>query len=127
MDQNKSKLDNQTSISDLKEEVIKFCELRDWEQFHNPKDLAVAIITEASELLELFRFRSELECEELMKDEGKRKVIADELSDTLYFILRFAQKYDIDLTSEFYRKMKSNEAKYPVEKFRGTNKKYSEV
>ncbi len=127
MDINKSNLDNQTNISDLKEEVEKFCKLRDWDQFHDPKELAVAIITEASELLELFRFKSKSECEELMKDESKRAVVADEISDTLYFILRFAQKYDIDLTSEFLRKMKSNEAKYPVQKFRGSNKKYSEV
>ncbi len=127
MNTNRAKLDSQINISVLKEEVKKFCELRDWDQFHNPKDLAVAIITESSELLELFRFKTNSECEEMLRDEKKRQNIADELSDTLYFLLRFAQKYDIDLTSEFLRKMDSNEVKYPVEKFRGSNKKYSEV
>lgn len=127
MNLNIDKSDNQAHIKDLKEEVKKFCEMRDWDQFHNPKDLAVAVITEASELMEIFRFKSDAECEEMLRDELKRQKIADELSDVLYFILRFAQKYDFDLTSEFYRKMQSNEEKYPSEKFRGSNKKYSEV
>lgn len=127
MKSDRDRSDNQTNISDLKEAVKKFCEMRDWDQFHNPKDLAVAVITEASELMEIFRFKSEAECEDMLKDEQKRQKIADELSDVLYFILRFAQKYDFDLTGEFYRKMKSNEEKYPAEKFRGSNKKYSEV
>lgn len=127
MDINIEKNDNQTKMTELKEEVKKFCEIRDWDQFHNPKDLAVAVITEASELMEIFRFKSDAECEEMLRDGLKRQKIADELSDVLYFILRFAQKYDFDLTSEFFRKMKSNEEKYPSEKFRGSNKKYSEV
>ncbi len=127
MDINIEKNDDQTKMAELKEEVKKFCEIRDWDQFHNPKDLAVAVITEASELMEIFRFKSDEECEEMLRDGLKREKIADELSDVLYFILRFAQKYDFDMTSEFFRKMKSNEEKYPSEKFRGSNKKYSEV
>lgn len=127
MSSNTNDLDKKTNISELKEEVKKFCNKRDWDQFHSPKDLAIAVITESSELLENFRFKSDSECEEMLRDDLKRQNIADELSDVLYFLLRFAQRYDFDLTTEFLRKMKSNEEKYPVEKFWGSNKKYTEV
>ncbi len=127
MSSNTNDLDKKTYISELKEETKKFCENRDWDQYHSPKDLAVAVITESSELLEIFRFKSDSECEEMLRDDFKRQNIADELSDVLYFLLRFAQRYNFDLTSEFLRKMRSNEEKYPVNKFKGSNKKYSEV
>lgn len=107
--------------------VKKFCEERDWDQYHNPKELSIGIVTEASELLDHFRFKSDEEMEHMLDDEKKREEIADELADILYFVLRFAQKYNFDLTEEFMRKMSINEMKYPVDKFRGSNKKYTEV
>lgn len=119
--------DNKTQISKLKDIVKEFCEQRDWDQYHDPKDLAIAIITEASELLELFRFKTKDDMERMLADPKKRNEIADELADVFYFILRFSQKYGFDLTSEFMRKMGENDKKYPVEKFTGSNKKYSEV
>lgn len=118
--------DNDTQISILKNIVKEFCEQRDWDQYHDPKDLAIAIITEASELLEIFRFKTHDDMEQMLCDPGKRKEIADELADVFYFILRFSQKYGFDLSSEFIRKMSENGKKYPVEKFLGSNKKYSE-
>ncbi len=121
------KYDQNVSISVLKNTVKVFCEDRDWDQYHNPKDLAVAIITEASELLELFRFKTQDDMVAMMDNPDKRIKIADELSDIFYFILRFSEKYDYDLTREFFRKMTENEKKYPVDKFKGSNKKYSEA
>lgn len=126
IERNKKYTDNTTDINNLKNIVKEFCEERDWDQFHCPKDLAIAIITEASELLEIFRFKTPDDIDKMLNDPAKRQDIANELSDVFYFILRFSQKYNFDLSSEFIRKMAENERKYPTEKFKGSNKKYSE-
>ena len=119
-------MDSETKIQDIKDCVKKYCEDRDWNQFHNPKELAIGVITEASELLEHFRFKSEKEIEEFFKDSKKRGEIEDEMADVLYFLFRLAQKYDVDLSESFKRKMGKNEIKYPIEKAKGSNKKYTE-
>jgi len=120
-------MDTQTNIHELKEKVRKFCEDRDWDQFHNAKDLAIGISTESAELLEHFRWKSEKEVEEMFNSEKKRTEISEEMADTFYFLLRLAQKYDIDLTTALADKMEKNDKKYPVEKAKGSNKKYSEL
>lgn len=120
-------MDSETTIKDLKDKVQKFCEDRDWDQYHNAKDLAIGISTEASELLDIFRFKSEKQIEEMFNDTKKREKISDEMADTLYFIIRFAQKYNVDLSSSLKTKLEKNDKKYPVEKARGSNKKYDEL
>lgn len=120
-------MDDQTKIHELKERIKQFCEARDWDQFHNPKDLAIGVMTEASELLEHFRFKSEQEMDEMFKNSEKKTHISEEMADVFYFLLRLAQKYDIDLTSALDKKMQQNEMKYPVEKAKGSNKKYNEL
>jgi NTP pyrophosphatase (non-canonical NTP hydrolase) len=115
------------SIRELKEKVREFCEARDWDQFHGPKDLAIGVITEASELLEHFRFLSEEESMELLKNPQQREEIEDELADVLFFLLRFCQRFDVDLDRALIRKMEKGEKKYPVEKARGSNRKYTEL
>jgi len=119
--------DSVTTVSELKDLVRKFCEDRDWDQYHNAKDLAIGVITESSELLEHFRFKSNLEIEQMLKHPKKREEIGDEMADILYFLLRLAQRYDIDLASELKKKIDKNEMKYPVEKAKGSNKKYTEL
>ena len=119
-------MDNQTTIQELKNKIKKFCEDRDWDKYHNPKDLAIGIITESSELLEKFRFKSEKEIESMLKS-SKKEEISEELSDVLYFVLRLAQKYEIDISSVLDKKMKKNENKYPIEMSKGSNKKYTEL
>ncbi len=119
-------MDNKVMISELKEQVKAFCSEREWDQFHGLKDLSIGMATEAAELLEVFRFKNDEECEAIMTGEDRQKV-DDELADVLFFVVRFAQKYDIDLATAFTRKMEKNRAKYPVEKSRGSNKKYSEL
>ncbi len=121
------KTDHDTQLNEAKEIIREFCEARDWDQFHSPKDLSIGLITEAAELLELFRFKAPEEIQALFEDPVTREKIADELSDSFYFILRFAQKYNFDLITELNKKMAKNSAKYPVEKSRGTNKKYNEL
>lgn len=120
-------MDDKMRISDLKTIVKNFCESRDWDQYHNPKDLSIGIVTEAAELIEHFRFKSQNEMIDIMEDADKRASICEELSDILFFILRFAQMYDIDLAQEFIRKISLNEQKYPIEKFKGSNRKYTEA
>lgn len=120
-------MDQQTNIHELKEKIKKFCEDRDWDQYHNAKDLAIGIITESSELLEHFRFKSEKQVDEMFQNEKKRQEISEEIADVLYFLVRLAQKYDIDLSNELNKKMIKNEQKYPIEKAKGSNKKYTEL
>ena len=120
-------MDKKTTIEELKEHVRMFCEERDWDQYHGAKDLSIGIITESSELLEHFRFKSELEIDDMFKLNDKKEKISEELADVLYFILRFAEKYDIDLSSVFEKKLKKNNEKYPIEKSKGLNKKYTEL
>lgn len=111
----------------LQEKIKEFCEMRDWDQFHNPKDLSIGIVTEASELLDIFRFKSASDISEMLNNKHKRDQIGQELADIIFFILRFAQLYDFDLDSEVLKKLKINEDKYPVEKSKGSNLKYTEV
>ncbi|MDO8510620.1 MAG: nucleotide pyrophosphohydrolase [Nanoarchaeota archaeon] len=120
-------MDHQTNINELKEKVKTFCEERDWDQFHNAKELAIGIATEASELLQYFRFKSEQQVDEMFNKEFKKQQISEEMADVFYFLLRLAQRYNIDLTTELDNKMKKNELKYPIEKAKGSNKKYDEV
>jgi NTP pyrophosphatase (non-canonical NTP hydrolase) len=120
-------MDYETTINELKEKIKKFCEDRDWDRYHDAKNLAIGIVTEASELLEHFRFKSEKEIEEMFDSTEKKEKISEEIADVLYFLLRLAQKYNIDLTAELNKKMEQNEKMYPVEKVRGLNKKYTEL
>lgn len=111
----------------LQRTVQAFCEARDWDRFHTPKDLAIGIATEAAELLELFRFLDELESLALLDDPAKRRSIEDELADVLFFVLRFAQRFDVDLPAALESKLARNAERYPVEKARGSNKKATEL
>ncbi|CAJ37982.1 nucleotide pyrophosphohydrolase [Methanocella arvoryzae] len=118
--------DRDTTIDVLKERTKSFCEARDWDQYHDAKELAISITVEAAELLELFRFKSREEMERLFSARETREEICDEVADVLFALLRFSQLYDIDVVTEFNRKMAKNEVKYPVELARGSNKKYDE-
>jgi NTP pyrophosphatase (non-canonical NTP hydrolase) len=115
--------DKDLGIHTLKEWVQTFCEQRDWDQFHGAKDLAIGLVTEASELLEIFRFQSEEQISALLNSAQDREAMADELADSLFFILRFAARFDFDLTTSLRNKIAKNERKYPIEKAFGNNKK----
>lgn len=120
-------MDNETSIQELKERVRDFCEKRDWDQFHNAKELAIGIITEASELLEHFRFKSEQQIAMMFNDQKKKQDISEEIADVFIMLLRLVQRYDIDLSEEFTKKIRKNDQRYPIKKSRGSNKKYTEL
>jgi NTP pyrophosphatase (non-canonical NTP hydrolase) len=108
-----------SDIKDIIQEVVKFRNERDWEQFHNPKDLALAINVEASELLELFLWKN-------AADANQEKV-KEELADVFAFAFLLADKYGFDVKEIILEKIKLNGEKYPVEKAKGTAKKYDEL
>lgn len=117
--------DNRTTVDSLKQEAARFCDERDWSRFHNPKDLAIGIASEAGELLEIFRFKSEEEAAALMSG-SRGEDVRDELADVVYFVLRFADVTGIDISEALVRKLEKNAVRYPAEKVRGDNRKYEE-
>ena len=108
-----------SEINEIIEALIKFRNERDWEQFHNPKDLALAINVEAGELLELFLWKQ--------PEEVNKEKIKEELADIFAFAFLLANKYDFEIKQIVIDKIKQNGEKYPVEKAKGTAKKYNEL
>ena len=120
-------MDNKTTIYDLEQKIKLFCEERDWDQFHNPKDLAIGISTEANELLDIFRFKTNEQMVKMFQDSVIKVNIEDEIADVLFFILRFAQMNHLDLEQCLNDKLIKNAKKYPVDKIKGKNLKYTEI
>lgn len=110
-----------TSIDKLKSQLREFARERDWEQFHSPKNLAMAMIVEAGELVEHFQWLSESQSQTL--DPDKREQVAQELADVLLYLIRLADCLDIDLMDAAQRKLAINAQKYPADKVRGSAKK----
>ena len=106
-------------IKEITNSLVQFRNERDWEQFHNPKDLALALNIEASELLELFLWKS---AEEANKDK-----IKEELADVFAYAFLIAEKYELDVKQIVLDKIKINALKYPIDKSKGTAKKYNEL
>ena len=112
------------SLNDLRACVNTFVAERDWAQFHTPKNLAMAMIVEAAELVEQFQWDTPLESEQLSPE--KREAVAHELADTFVYLLRLAEVLKIDLIDATNKKIELNVLKYPVDKARGSNAKYTE-
>ena len=106
---------------------MEFCAARDWNQFHSADQLAVGLATESAELLALFRFKSPDQVKILMASESGRSKVSDELADVYFFLLRFAQMNQFDLSEALAVKLVKNEAKYPVARSKGKNLKYDEL
>lgn len=119
-------MDQLTTIDVLKKKTTQFSNARDWDQFHNAKELATAISIESAELLDHFRFKSSAEVDELFKDPKRSEAITEEMADILFFLLRLADRYAIDITSVFDKKLVKNAHKYPVDRVKGDNRKYTE-
>ena len=102
--------------------IKQFSDDRDWSQFHDPKNLAISLQLEASEVLELFQWTKDNQMKE-----GKAENMADELADVFYWLIMMANHYKIDLVGALDKKMDKNEEKYPVEKAKGKADKYTEL
>ncbi len=111
-------------IDQLQQRLKQFAVDRDWEQFHAPKNLAMALIVEAAELVEHFQWLTEQQSKQLEAD--KLQQVAFELADIFIYSLRLAERLDIDLLDAVEKKIAINEQKYPVEKVKGSSKKYTE-
>jgi NTP pyrophosphatase (non-canonical NTP hydrolase) len=111
--------DNSTTIDYLKKLVVKFRDDRDWKKYHNPKDLAISISIESNELLELFQWKTLEEIQKLLENPDYIKKIKNELADVIIYSLSLADILGIDVSQAVIEKIKLNEEKYPVEKFKG--------
>ena len=119
--------DEATPVGELKRLVRRFVEERDWDQFHTPKDLAIGLSVEAAELLEHFRFRSDEEMENRLRDEDRRTDIGHELADVLYFVLLMSVNLGYDVSTILRDKLELSARRYPVDRARGVNLKYTEL
>jgi len=119
--------DDTTTLGTLKGEVLAFARAREWEQFHSPKNLSMAIAAEAAELMEPLLWVTPEESRAVMAQPDKRAALADELADIVIYCLEFANQTNLDLSSAIAAKMARNAEKYPVEKARGRAVKYTEL
>ena len=113
------------SIAELTTHINAFRDARDWKQFHNPKDMALSISIEAAELMEQFQWKNVAECEDHLR--ANREAVADEMADVAIYLFELADLLEMDLGREMLRKLEKNSAKYPIEKAKGSNRKYDEL
>ncbi len=114
-----------TNFNDIKQKIISFRNERDWAQFHDPKNLAEALSIEAGELLENFLWKTTDQSRNLSPEELKN--VKEEVADIFIFLTYLSEEYKIDLLTEVEKKIALNAAKYPVEKAKGSAKKYSHL
>ncbi len=112
------------SLTELRDRLRKFAADRDWNQFHSPKNIAMALSVEVAELLEHFQWLTEEESKHL--DAETKAKVADEIADVQNYLVRLADKLDIDILAAAEVKFAKNEEKYPAELVKGSSKKYSE-
>lgn len=113
-----------SDLTEIRDKLRKFVAERDWDQFHSPKNLAMALSVEAAELLEHFQWLTQAQSSDLPAE--KRKQVAQEMSDVLVYLVRLADKLNIDLVKEANEKLILNAEKYPADLVRGSAKKYTE-
>ena len=114
-----------TELDSLRDQLRAFAAARDWDPFHSPKNLAMALSAEAAELLEIFQWLTEEQSRSLAPE--ARAAASDEVADVLLYLVRLADKLGVDPIAAANRKLLANAAKYPVDKARGTSKKYTEL
>lgn len=113
------------NISDLTKRIIAFRDARDWKQFHNPKDLSLSLVLEATEVMEHFQWKNKEEIEKYVIE--SKIEIGEELADVLYWVLLMSHDLKIDVLDALDKKMRKNEEKYPVEKAKGKHTKYTRL
>ncbi|MEY2664234.1 MAG: hypothetical protein RIT04_42 [Candidatus Parcubacteria bacterium] len=116
---------NMSNIEDLTKRIIAFRDARNWKQFHNPKDTALSLVLEATEVMEHFQWKNADEMDQYLKT--NKSDIADELADVLYWVLLMSNDMSIDILKALDEKISKNESKYPVEKAKGKHTKYNKL
>ncbi|MGA7750854.1 MAG: nucleotide pyrophosphohydrolase [Gallionella sp.] len=117
-------MSSQSDLMMLRDKLRDFAKARDWDQFHSPKNLSMALMVEAAELMEHFQWLTEKESGNL--DAEKKAVVAEELADILLYLVRLTDKLGVDLLEAALHKLEKNAVKYPAEQVRGSAKKYSD-
>jgi dCTP diphosphatase len=117
--------DGSDALFSLREELRRFASERDWDQYHSPKNLAAALCVEAAELLEHFQWRTDDESKSLPADQLAK--VREEMADVLLYLVRLADKLNVDLLKAASNKIVLNAHKYPVDKARGNNRKYTDL
>jgi len=113
------------NIKDLIKRILSFRDARDWKQFHNPKDVALSLVLEATEVMEHFQWKNKEEIEKYIKT--NKTEIGEELADVLYWVLLMSHDLKIDILGALENKILKNEKKYPVEKAKGKHTKYNKL
>lgn len=120
-------MDDTATLQQLKNLVITFRDERNWEQFHDPKNLAMGLSIEAAELQELFLWKTREQSESMLHDTAARSSISHELADVFIYVLYLAHGCGIDLADAVTEKLRLNAEKYPVDKSYGSSRKYTEL
>ena len=114
-----------TELETLRDDLRKFSAARDWEQFHSPKNLAMALSAEAGELLEVFQWLTEEQSRNL--EPKAMAAVSEEIADVLLYLVRLGDQLGVDPVAAARRKLAENERKYPADKARGNARKYTEL
>jgi len=113
-------------LKKINQKIKSFVKARDWEQFHSPKNLSMALSVEASELVEIFQWSNSGGLDEV-KDSKKREKIKEEIADIFIYLIKISSKLDLDVNKIINEKIDRNEKKYPIEKSKGKSLKYTEL
>jgi len=113
-------------LEELTKRIKEFNKERDWDQYHNPKDILVALVSEVGELADCYRWLSAEEMKEIHSDAEKKKKVEEEIADIMMYLIMLAYKTDIDILSAVEKKLEKNIRKYPVEKAKGVHSNHSE-
>ena len=108
-------------LNKIKEKVRQFNKERDWDQFHNPKDILVALVSEVGELAECYRWLNQEEIARIHTDPGKKKKVEEEIADIMLYLITLAYKTNIDIVKAVEEKLEKNKKKYPVNKSKGVH------
>ena len=115
---------NRSDLLMLRDKLRAFAEARDWNQFHSPKNLSMALMVEVAELMEHFQWLTEAQSSDLAAE--KKAIVAEELADILLYLVRLSDKLEVNLLEAALHKLEKNAVKYPAELVRGSAKKYSD-
>ncbi len=113
------------NLSEIRKRLAQFAQARNWDQFHNPKNLSMALAAEAAELLEIFQWLTDEQSKNIVNDEKEMALVKEEIADVFIYLVRLSDKLDIDIEKAVEEKIKLNEKKYPVELAKGNATKYN--
>ena len=113
------------NVEDIKRRIEKFASERDWNQFHSPKNLIMALSSEVGELSDIFQWLNEEQSKKEQISDNNLELAKEEIADILIYLIRISDKLDIDLEKEVFKKIESNEKKYPIDKSKGNAVKYN--